>query len=131
MRPLAQASERSYPEFVHELEDESGLRVDLRDHGTILFSTEDRLPNNARRLTETELYALEPALEVSSPASSPPVKCSAAHLMERSVDPRALMAAAIKAARHRSVDISSGNEAKAVLIAHGRVVGVETDKSSY
>ena len=38
LRVLAKESARMYPEFVHELEDESGLRVDLREQGTILIS---------------------------------------------------------------------------------------------
>src|SRR5207253_11274726 len=35
LQPLATASARMYPEFVHELQDESGLDVDLRDDGKI------------------------------------------------------------------------------------------------
>src|SRR5207253_6432587 len=31
LQPLATASARMYPEFVHELQDESGVDVDLRD----------------------------------------------------------------------------------------------------
>jgi len=52
-------------------------------------------------------------------------------LPERSVDPRALVAAAIKAARHREVDISSGAEVKSLLVEGGRVSGVRTDKTTY
>ena len=37
LQPLATASARMYPEFVHELQDESGMKVDLRDQGTIFF----------------------------------------------------------------------------------------------
>jgi glycine/D-amino acid oxidase-like deaminating enzyme len=37
LQPLASASARLYPEFVHELQDESGMKVDLRDQGTLLF----------------------------------------------------------------------------------------------
>src|SRR5579864_290068 len=37
MQHLASASARMYPEFAHELEVESGMKVDLRDFGTILF----------------------------------------------------------------------------------------------
>src|SRR6266404_7065893 len=38
LQVLAKESARLYPEFVHELEDESGMRVDLREQGTILIS---------------------------------------------------------------------------------------------
>ena len=37
LQELATASARMYPEFVYELEAESGMKVDLRDQGTILF----------------------------------------------------------------------------------------------
>src|SRR5947208_16664518 len=40
LQPLAIASARMYPEFVHELQDESGIDVDLREDGTIPFPPE-------------------------------------------------------------------------------------------
>jgi len=55
----------------------------------------------------------------------------AAYVSDRSVDPRALVAAAIKAAKHRGAEISSGTEVKAVSVEGTRVSGVETDKTSY
>ena len=42
LQPLATASARMYPEYVHELEDESGMQVDLRD-GTPAHEAVDRL----------------------------------------------------------------------------------------
>src|SRR4029077_5167239 len=44
---------------------------------------------------------------------------------------RALTSAALKAARHRGVDISSGTEVRSVLLSDGRAVGINTDKTSY
>src|SRR5215471_1479452 len=122
LRGLAQASERSCPEFVRELEDESGMKVDLRDQGTILFSQAGNFPEKAQALSESELQALEPALASSERTSRPLSERRSAYLGERSVDPRALVTAAIKAARHRSVDISSGNPARALLISQDRVI---------
>ena len=55
--------------------------------------------------------------------------CAITYLRERSVDPRALVAAALKAARHREVDISSGTAVKEVLISGGRAAGVATDRT--
>jgi len=52
-------------------------------------------------------------------------------LSERSVDPRALVAAAITAAHHRGVDISSGSEVKSLLVSANRVTGIQTGKTSY
>jgi len=151
LRPLAAESARRYPEFVHLLEDESGMKVDLRDQGTIWISGAGALPENAERLSLERLSSLEPAVSASLlrefmvarapvpalPGSLPasqgrsiPEK-SVAYLDERSVDPRALVRAATQAARHRQVDISSGTEVKEVLVSQGRATGVRTDKTAY
>jgi len=138
LRILAEASARLYPEFVHEIEDESGMRVDLRDQGTILLSSDGSFPESAEPLSFERLQALEPALaagrrrpalHTSSVESSG--ETSAAYLSECSVDPPGLVAAAIKAAHHRGVDISSGSEVKDLLTANSRVAGVQTDKTFY
>jgi glycine oxidase len=144
LRVLAEASARIYPEFVHELEDESGTRVDLRDQGTILLSRDGagRFPDAAEPLSFEQLLALEPALAVAGRGRPAPQKASgeiagssadfsAAYLSERSVDPRGLVAAAIKAAHHRRVDVSSGSEVTGLLVAGNRVSGVQTDQTSY
>jgi glycine oxidase len=122
LQGLASASAQMYPEFVHDVEIESGMRVDLRNHGTILFppaAHASALTSSApARITE-----LEPALAPSEP--------SAFYLPERSVDPRALSSAAWKAAKHRGVDFSSGDEVTAVNISDGRVTGVTTTRTSF
>src|ERR1051326_7311994 len=41
LQPIASARAAMYPEFARELEIESGLKVDLRDHGTILFLSDE------------------------------------------------------------------------------------------
>ncbi len=41
---LAAASARMYPEFVHELEDESRMKIDLRSVGTLFYGCGDRAP---------------------------------------------------------------------------------------
>ncbi len=127
LQTLASASARMYPEFVHELQDESGMSVDLRDQGTIFFVAPEHLRERPHLTADCPLPSplsdLEPALgHVNLPAI---------YLKERSVDPRALTAAALKAARHRGVDIASGTAATQVLLADGRVVGVGTDRTTY
>jgi len=115
LKPLATASALMYPEFVHELHDESGINCDLRDQGALRSaSTPDQ---------RNEIAELEPALAESSSAMM--------HIEERSVDPRALTAAALKAAKHREVDISSGSEVVEVMLAAGQTVGVRTTKTTY
>jgi glycine oxidase len=116
LQPLATASARMYPKFVHELQDESGMKVDLRDQGTLLLSPSPT--GNSVPLSE-----LEPALS--------DCKYSAVHLKERSVDPRALVSAALKAAKHHGVDVSSGTAIKEVLISDRRAMGVASDKTTY
>jgi glycine/D-amino acid oxidase-like deaminating enzyme len=155
LRDLARESARLYPEFVHELEDESGIRVDLREHGTILISSDGHFPEGAKLISLEQLQSLEPTVAgcglgrsrlreageagffgssrrgPGGPLLYDQRQVAAAYVSERSVDPRGLVSAAIKAARHREVDISSGTEVKAVLVEGGRVSGVQTDKTSY
>ncbi|MGC2186106.1 MAG: glycine oxidase ThiO [Terriglobales bacterium] len=127
LQPLATASARMYPEFVHELEDESGMNVDLRDQGTIFFVAPKHLRERPLLTADcplpSPLSELEPALSH--------INLPAIYLKERSVDPRALTAAALKAARHRGVDIASGTAVTEVLLANGSVSGVSTHRSSY
>jgi glycine oxidase len=63
LQPLATASARMYPEFVHELQDESGMNVDLRDEGTILFPHASVPPQfRAEHSLPAPVEELEPAL---------------------------------------------------------------------
>src|SRR2546428_12864812 len=93
LQPLATASARMYPEFVHELQDESGIDVDLRDHGTLFSPPPEHVYERPGFTTESLLPAPLTELE---PALAEP-KRPAIYLKERSVDPRALVAAALKA----------------------------------
>lgn len=125
LKPLAAASVALYPEFVHELEDESGQRVDLRSEGTIAFLEESHLaPDEPREsLTTADVVRLEPAV------SPPPLP--AWLLREMTVDPRALTNAALKAALHRGVEVASGSAVTSVECEQGRVTGVRTTHTSY
>lgn len=126
LQPLATASARMYPEFVHDLEVESAMKVDLRDQGTIFF-----LAENARQLQVSAPLTLLPApLSELEPALANTNR-TAFYLHERSVDPRALTAAAIRAAKHRGVDVSSGELVTAVNLSDGGVTGVTTRKTAY
>jgi glycine oxidase len=130
LQPLATASARMYPEFVYELQIESGLFVDLRDHGTIVFSPPEHVHErpgftaaDLAKLLPAPLTELEPALAgFNRPAF---------YLKERSVDPRAISAAALGTAKRRGVDISSGDEVTAVNLSDGKASGVTTKKTSF
>jgi glycine oxidase len=123
LRDLATASARMYPDFVHELEDESGIRVDLRDQGTLDFSLGHGVDGEAEVVPPKELSELEPSL--------PETLGTAHYLRERSVDPRQLVSSALKTAKHRGVDISSGTTVNEILVADGHVTGVRTENTSY
>jgi glycine oxidase len=125
LQPLATASAHMYPEYARELKMESGMKVDLRDQGTILFPLGEHLPSRSleQATLPVPLAELEPALaDLGRPAF---------YLHERSVDPRALTAAALQTAKRRAVDISSGEEVTAVNLSNGRVAGVITTKTTF
>jgi glycine oxidase len=131
LKRLARASAEMYPEFVHEIEDESGMRVDLRGEGTIVYfeqsagaDVEGYLSTGEwRSLGADEIAQLEPQLAYAGEV--------AYWTPEGSVDPRALVAASLKAAKHRGIDFVSGSAVTAVEIADGRVVAVRTSKARY
>ena len=125
LQPLATASAGMYPEFVHELQVESGMKVDLRDHGTIL------LPSAARASDPgLQSFQLPAPLSKFEPALAAFIQ-PAFYLRERSVDPRALTSAALHTAKLRGVDFSSGDEVTAVNLSGGGVNGVATKKTSF
>ena len=125
LRPLAAASAALYPEFVHEIEDESGMRVDLRQQGAIAYFPEPvaSLLPCMRALQAEEIPRLEPKLAY---AGEP-----AYFLKEASVDPRALVAASVKAAKHREIDLATGSPAHEVEVEGERAVAVKTAKTRY
>jgi glycine oxidase len=157
LQPLATASARLYPEFAYELEVESGMKVDLRDYGTILFPSKEHICHPQLRtaaLGAVDFEEQEPALgmppferelemrftlkqsDLETNAKEFAEACRvglgpAFYLKERSVDPRALAAAAWKTAKNRGVDFSSGDEVTAVTVADGHATGVTTVKTAF
>jgi glycine oxidase len=123
LEPLAKASARMYPEFVHELEDESGLKIDLRSEGTLLWEPAADARLRASHPLSAALTELEPNLAMTD---AMPVL-----VKEQSVDPRDLVAAAVAAARHRGADFSSGDHVLGVEVSDGKAIGVRTNKTSF
>jgi len=121
---LASASAVLYPEFVHELADESGMRVDYRTEGCIAFleSVPDPLLPCMRPLSPQDVASLEPHLAATCPTH---------FLREASVDPRALVEASLHAAKHRNVDISSGSPVIEVEVNGARAVALKTSRTSF
>ncbi len=127
LQSLATASARLYPEFVHELQVESGLPIDLRDHGAIIFPP----PEHVHEWSESASAKALPASLADMEPALADLKRPAFFLKERSVEPRGLTAGALKAAKHRGVDFSSGDPVTGVNLAAGRVAGVITTKTRF
>ncbi len=143
---LAAASARMYPEFVKRLEAESGLQIDLRSEGTLVFLAPDDIGSRSStschpERSEGPMHPLRSAgllesyplpaplseLEPSFTARDVPVL----FLKERSVDPRHLTAAAIAAARNQGVDFSSDDAVQSIEIENGKAAGVRTEKTRF
>ena len=124
LRSLAMASAQLYAEFVHELEDESGQQVDLRREGSIILDGNGQsLCRDAQPLNQRQVAKLEPSLaDAAGEAEFWP---------EASVDPRALSAAALKAAKHRGIEIASGTPVAAIQVTEGRAAGVKTARTHF
>jgi glycine oxidase len=127
LQSLATASARMYPEFAHELEVESGIKVDLRDYGTILFPSAEHADRDANFVST---HSLPGPLSEMEPALTPPTGI-VLYLEERSVDPRALTAAAWKTAKNRGVDFATGDPVESVVLSDGKVSGVARAKLAY
>ncbi|MGE0405868.1 MAG: glycine oxidase ThiO [Candidatus Korobacteraceae bacterium] len=123
LRDLVAASSRMYPEFLHQIEDESGLNVDLRAEGTILLGEDAAsVCPPAKKLTPEDVARLEPGLSGRSPAW---------FLPERTLDPRMLIAAVLKAAKHRGIEVAFGDAVTELLLDGDRVTGVRTGRTHF
>ena len=125
LKPLANISAAIYPEFVAELEDASGTRVDLRSNGTLLFLSPGHSAQDipGAQTLPAPLSELEPELAVGDRTVT--------FLAERSLGPRLLVEAALKAALHRGVEVKHGEHVVSVDVADAHAVGVTTTKTSY
>jgi len=125
LRELASTSAKMYPEFVHELEDESQSKVDFRQEGTIVLQRAGArvLGASSNTLTSSELRKREMQLEAEG--------YEAVMVEEASVNPRALSEAALTTCKHRGVDTSLRDEVVAVEVVNGRAAAVRTTKTGF
>src|SRR5271157_5727799 len=75
LRDLAAASARMYPEFVHELEDESRMKIDLRGQGALVFLEPAKvavLGDSGAAAGVEEFYASPEALQELEPGLDVP-----------------------------------------------------------
>ncbi len=115
------ASKELYPAFARELEEETGLGINLRLNGVVapIFPEDETrpVPDFAIRVEGAALRALEPSLSCE-------VREALYFADEGSVDNRALVAAVLASARLRRVEVLSYTEAERVVTAGDRVCGV-------
>jgi glycine oxidase len=131
--PLANASLALYTEFVEQVQQVSGMRVDYQRDGAleVFFgdAAEKRLQQwlsglraagfEPQPLSAAELRSMEPALAEDAAAG--------AYLAgEGAVDNRLLSEAVAKAARREGVELRTGEEVTRLLSSGGRATGVET-----
>lgn len=139
LHELAHVSARMYPEFVRGLEEASGEKIDLRDHGTLVFleeretasslasSTGSPIATESSSCLPEPLESLEPALALMNDAR----RWTPLFLRERSVDPRQLTSGALTAARRRGIEISAGDPVIGVTLGEGKALGVRTEKAQF
>jgi glycine oxidase len=135
---LASTSAKMYPEFVHQLEDESGGKIDFRDQGTLILCGDSSARLGERpEMSDLQRHAMCEALgllgtrQISALNGPGAAGLRKLFFPERSVDPRHLTASAIAAAKHRSIDFSSGDQVVAIETVNGKVSGVRTNKTRF
>lgn len=114
LRELLLASSRMYPEWVRELEEESGVKTDLRTEGTIYLSEEARV-GLGQELSKEEVGRLDAGVRAAEHAY---------FTDEGSIDPRALMAAATAAAKRAGAVISHEHPVTKIEIEDDCVKGI-------
>ncbi|MCA1566845.1 MAG: glycine oxidase ThiO [Acidobacteria bacterium] len=132
---LAAASRDAYPAFARELEEESGVDIELDRTGTLYLAfteadeeeCERRLLWQTRaglrveRLTAVEVRALEPRVSAR-------VRSALRFPLDGQVENRRLTSALAKACGRRGVRVITQTEVSTVKVEDGRAVGVETSR---
>ncbi|MDQ1590050.1 MAG: glycine oxidase [Pyrinomonadaceae bacterium] len=134
---LAAASRDAYPDFARELEEESGVSVELDQTGTLYlafdeadeaecarrFRWQTRAGLPVERLTAHEVRALEPRVSAR-------VRSALRFPLDGQVENRLLVAALVKACARRGVRVVTRTEVGAIKVEAGRATGVETARGT-
>lgn len=135
---LAIQSREIYPDFVREIEAETGLSAHYNDAGALFLALEEheaktlearcawqkKMGFAVERLTTKELLATESAL-------SPEVRMGLFYPGDHQLDNRALLAALLKAIRNRGVEVRSGMNVHRCLREGSRITGVEVSGEKF
>jgi glycine oxidase len=134
---LAAAARDAYPAFARELEEESGISIELDRTGTLYlaFTEEDeeecerrfqwqtRAGLQVERLTGTEVRALEPQVSAR-------VRAALRFPLDGQVENRCLVRALAEACARRGVRILTSTETSAITVEDGRAISVETSRGT-
>lgn len=116
---LAQASAELFPAYIDEIAASTAIKIDFQRCGALSVGAN----KPGRRLTSSELEALEPGLQ----AGGRPVQ----FVEEDAVDPRTLMPALIACARQRDVHFVTGSAVETIEMERDSATGVRTAHSAY
>ncbi|MDQ1558776.1 MAG: glycine oxidase [Pyrinomonadaceae bacterium] len=133
----AAGSPDAYPDFARELEEESGISVELDQTGTLYlafdeadeaecarrFRWQTRAGLPVERLTASEVRALEPRVSAR-------VRSALRFPLDGQVENRLLVAALVKACARRGVRIVTRTEVGAIKVEAGRATGIETARGT-
>jgi glycine oxidase len=129
--PLAKQSLRRYPEFVAAIERASGKSTGLARPGTLEIFTGPNAEQNRDRML-AQYRSLEIPIESLSadaarrlePSVGPEVRAAALLGEEATIEPRALISAAIGACRNQGVTFATGIAVRSLLCDGNRSTGV-------
>jgi glycine oxidase len=116
LRQLALEGARLFPNYVRELEDSSGIKVDFRRQGTIALLKHELAPPGYRPLSGEDLGRLEPALQARGHR--------AFFVDQASVDPPLLMRAALQAAAKVGIEVRGHTEVAEIRSQAGQALVV-------
>ncbi|HWX38841.1 MAG TPA: glycine oxidase ThiO [Candidatus Sulfotelmatobacter sp.] len=133
--PVARASLALYPEFVDRVEDASGLRVGYREGGTVEIICHGDAERELSTLVALhhglglacEPLPLDEALELE-PGLGHDARAAAFLPDECSIEPRALSAAVLAAAKSAGAELRPGVEVTSLILQGNRCVGVKTSE---
>ncbi|HEX8633339.1 MAG TPA: glycine oxidase ThiO [Pyrinomonadaceae bacterium] len=134
---LAAAGRDAYPAFARELEEESGVSIELDRTGTLYlalneadeaecerrFQWQTRAGLAVERLTAGEVRALEPQVSAR-------VRSALRFPLDGQVENRRLTSALVKACTARGVRLFTHTEVCAIKVEGGRATGVETSRGA-
>ena len=136
--PLARKSFGLYPDFVRAIEESSGKTANFRRDGALelFFGSSAGIERDRTVASHIALGLTAQAVSPAEARSIEPSLCESAFAAawlpdEYSVEPRALTAAVLHAAKNRGADVRANVDVKNLVIEGSRCVGVESQSEKF